>query len=41
LKRDADVLEVEDECPFKKKRVAFTNKDDVDWLKHGISDIKE
>jgi hypothetical protein len=27
LKRDADVLEVEDERPSKKKRVAFTNKD--------------
>jgi hypothetical protein len=27
LKRDADVLEVEDERPSKKKCVAFTNKD--------------
>ena len=35
------MLEVKDECPFKKKCVAFTNKDDEDWLKHKISDIKE
>jgi hypothetical protein len=41
LKRDADVLEVEDERPFKKKLVAFINNDDMDWLKHEISDIKE
>jgi hypothetical protein len=27
LKRDADVLEVEDERPSKKKRLAFNNKD--------------
>jgi hypothetical protein len=41
LKRDADILE--DERPLKKKRGAFTNKDedDVDWLKHEISDIKD
>jgi hypothetical protein len=41
LKRDADVLEIEDERPFKRKRVAFTNNDDMDWLKHQISEIRE
>jgi hypothetical protein len=41
LKQDADVLEVEDERPFKKKFVAFINNDEMDWLKHEISNIKE
>ena len=40
LKRDAEVLDAEDECPFKKKRLAFTNNDDIDWLKHEICDIE-
>ena len=39
-KRDADVLEDEDECPLKKKFVAFTEVD-MDWLEHKVSDIKE
>jgi hypothetical protein len=41
LKRDADVLEIEDERPFKRKRGAFTNNDDMDWLKHQIREIRE
>jgi len=41
LKRDAGVLEIEDERPFKRKRVASTNNDDMDWLKHQISEIRE
>ena len=40
-KRDADVFEVEDERPFKKKRLAFTNEDDINWLKQEIGGIKE
>ena len=37
LKRDADVLEVEDERPSKKKRVAFTNKDMVKARYHTLT----
>jgi hypothetical protein len=40
-KRGAEVFEIEDERPFKKRRLAFTNEDDIDWLKHEIGDIKE
>lgn len=41
LKRDAGILEVADERPFKKKRATSTNDDDMDWLKQEIGDIKE
>ena len=40
-KRGAEAFEIEDEHPFKKRHLAFTNEDDINWLKHEISDIKE
>ncbi|KAF8961301.1 hypothetical protein BDZ97DRAFT_1921379 [Flammula alnicola] len=41
LKRDSGIQDVVDERPLKKQRLAFRDEDDMRWVQHEITGVKE